>query len=304
MPYTFEDLQAWDKPGVHLGVLGHPIAHSLSPQMHGAALAEFAREDASFARWEYHLFDIPAERLPEALPLFYEKGFAGMNLTVPHKVEVLPHLVGYSPMVERIGAANTLVRKEGGYFGENTDIYGIAKTLEQAWAIESLAKTPVILVGAGGAARAAAILCLHAGCCELWIGNRSQDRLEALLQDLRAFRSQTVLHGFDLTQALPRDLPKTGVLIQSTSLGIQPGDPAPIDLSTHFEPSLKVFDMIYNPLPTPTMKAALSAGMDVCGGLLMLIYQGVLALEHWSGRKPSAAIMLETVERILKERSI
>lgn len=301
-PYTLEDLKDWRQGGVHFAVVGHPIAHSLSPAMHQAAIADLAYGNPAFSFWRYHAFDLHPDELAEALPLFHAKNFVGLNLTVPHKVSVLPLLHSRDVLVDRTGAANTLMRCDEGYNGLNTDVAGVAKTLEIAWGLTSLQEHSVIIIGAGGAARAAAVQALELGCASLWIGNRSQDRLEALITELKANYPEGSTQGFDLNQELPQDLPKTGVLIQSTSVGLSGEDQAPIDLS-FFDPSLKVFEMIYNPLPAPTMRAALERGMDTASGVLMLVWQGAAALAQWSGCPVNASVMMKAVEAKLKAQA-
>ena len=301
-PYTLEDLKSWKQGGVHFAVVGHPIAHSLSPVMHQAAIADLAYANPAFSFWRYHAFDLHPDELEEALPLFHTKNFIGLNLTVPHKVSVLALLQSKDLLVERTGAANTLMRCDGGYNGFNTDVVGVAKTLEIAWGLTSLKEHPVIIVGAGGAARAAAVQALELGCASLWIGNRSQDRLKTLIAELKASYPEGAIQGFDLTQKLPQDLPKTGVLIQSTSSGLKGDDEPPIDLN-FFDPSLKVFEMIYSPLPTPTMRSALEKGMNTTSGVLMLVWQGAAALAQWSGCPVNAPVMMKAVEEKLKAQA-
>lgn len=301
-PYTLDDLKTWKQGGVHFGVIGHPVAHSLSPVMQQAAIADLAYSNLAFSMWRYHSFDLHPDDLPEALPLFHSKNFLGLNLTVPHKVSVLPLLNALDTIAERVGAANTLIRCDEGYSGFNTDVIGVTKTLEITWGLTALGTQSVIIIGAGGAARAAAIAVLELGCASLWIGNRSHDRLETLVSDLKRNYPGSSINGFDLTQPLPLDLPKTGVLIQSTSLGLKQSDAPPLDLR-FFEPSLKVFEMIYNPLPTPTMRAADELGMDSTSGVLMLVWQGAAALEHWAGHPVDASVMIKAVQEKLNTQA-
>jgi shikimate dehydrogenase len=182
--FTLQDLRDWNRPGTSLAVLGHPIKHSLSPAMHNAALAEMARADPRFADWRYHRFDIPPDDLPVALELLHRKRFTGVNLTVPHKILAFDRVAEIDPAARLIGAINTLHWTPAGWRGHNTDGHGLATAIRETLARE-LAGAPVILLGAGGAARAAAVECLRRRCASLWIANRTRANLAPLLAALR-----------------------------------------------------------------------------------------------------------------------
>ena len=279
--YTLADLKRWPHVGPALAVIGHPIAHSLSPAMHNAALAALAKEDKKFQHWHYYKFDIPPETLSEALAQFHTKGFLGLNLTLPHKVHALDCLAGVEPLAHHIGAVNTLKHQEEGYYGYNTDSYGLERALLEELDVR-LAKTDVILLGAGGAARAAAVHCLQAGCRELWISNRSRERLTALLAALQPFAGKIKTTGFSLNNP-PDRLPQHGLLINATSLGLQPDDPVPFNLEQGAK-TYAVFDMVYGPAPTALVATARRRGLPAANGLAMLVWQGARALELWTNR--------------------
>jgi shikimate dehydrogenase len=182
--FTLQDLRDWNRPGTSLAVLGHPIRHSRSPAMHNAALAEMARADPRFADWRYHRFDIPPDDLPAALELLHRKKFLGVNLTVPHKTLAFDRVAEIDPAARPIGAINTLHWTPAGWRGHNTDGHGLAAAIRETLSRE-LAGAPVILLGAGGAARAAAVECLRRRCAALWIANRTRANLDTLLAALR-----------------------------------------------------------------------------------------------------------------------
>jgi shikimate dehydrogenase len=278
--HTLADLENWSFAGTALAVVGHPIAHSLSPAMHNAALAELARADARFRDWRYFEFDIAPTDLPRALTLFHTKKFVGLNLTVPHKVLALKHLVARDSAVVAAGAANTLRRTDAGWEGFNTDGYGFAGALQADLRV-NLKDSSMILLGAGGAARGAAAECLRQGCRQLWIGNRTAATLDALLAELRRAWPHAVVRGFDLAKP-PADLPAGSVLVNATSLGLQPGDPVPIDLF-HLSRPACVFDMIYRPPSTKFLRQAAVLDLPLSNGLSMLVHQGARALELWTG---------------------
>ena len=276
---TLRDLDSWSRPGVSLAVIGQPIAHSISPAMHNAALADLAISNPPFVDWQYFRFEIPAADLPAALELFHAKKFRGLNLTVPHKVLAFDRVIAVSEIARPIGAVNTLLWDERGWRGHNTDGYGLVSALRQDLGCD-LAGTHVILLGAGGAARSAAVECLRRKCKSLSIGNRTPEHLDALLALLAPLAGGIPLRGFALGSP-PADLPAGAAVINATSAGLKAGDPAPIDLQRLPRPA-SVFDMIYNPPQTPLLRAAAALGLPNANGLSMLVHQGAKSLEIWS----------------------
>lgn len=248
--------------------------------MHNAALAELARTDPRFADWEYFRFDIPPADLPQALELLHAKRFRGVNLTVPHKIIAFDRVAEVAAAARPAGAVNTLRWSEHGWQGFNTDGYGLAGAIRETFARE-LAGAAVILLGAGGAARGAAVECLQRGCASLAIANRTAENLAALLRDLAPLAGTTRLRGFS-PAAPPADLPAGALVINATSAGLRDTDPLPIDLAALPRPAA-VYDMIYNPPRTPLLRAAASCGVPCDNGLGMLVHQGAKALEIWSG---------------------
>jgi shikimate dehydrogenase len=290
--YTLADLATWSFSGTALAVLGHPIKHSISPPMHNAALADMAQADARFANWRYFRFDIPPEDLPVALERLHAAGFLGLNLTVPHKVLARDLIASVDPAAAPIGAVNTLRRQGNGWHGHNTDGYGLATAVAETLGRE-LTGTPVILLGAGGAARGAAVECLARGCASLHIANRTASRRDDLLADLAPLAGDIPCQGFAPAEP-PVDLPTGALVINATSAGLHPEDPLPIDLSL-LPPPAGVYDMIYNPAETRLLATARAAGLPHANGLSMLVHQGVRALEIWSEASVPAATMAAAV---------
>jgi shikimate dehydrogenase len=276
---TLADLATWSFAGIPFAVLGHPIKHSVSPAMHNAALAAMARSERDYLAWRYFRFDVPPEDLPQALARLHGAGFHGLNLTVPHKVLAFDLVKEIDPAAVPAGAVNTLRRTASGWRGFNTDGYGLATALHETLGV-SLTGTHVVLLGAGGAARGAAVECLQQQCASLWIANRTQANLDALLAAVRPISGQTSLHGFDPTQP-PAELPPGVLVINATSAGLKPGEPAPIDLR-RIPQTAKVFDMIYNPPQTTLLRDAATLGLPHENGLSMLVHQGARALEIWT----------------------
>lgn len=285
---TLADLGTWSFPGPALAVIGRPVAHSLSPAIHNAALAELAKSQPRFAGWRYFKFDIAPAELPRALGLFHRNRFHGLNLTVPHKSLAVDHLVSRDAFVRAAGAANTLIWQEDGWRGANTDGHGLASALREELGVE-LAGAHVVLLGAGGAARGAAVECLRTRCASLWIGNRTAATLATLLNELAPLAGRTELHGFDLTNS-PSGLPAGATVINATSLGLGRTDSAPIDLGKIPAPA-GVYDMIYRPHQTALLRQAAALGLPHANGLSMLIHQGARSLELWTGATVPMPVM-------------
>ncbi len=296
--FTLADLRAWSRAGTWLAVVGHPIKHSLSPTMHNAALAQLAASDPRLADWRYTRFDIDPSDLPEALTLFREKRFRGLNLTVPHKVIAFDRVTDIDSAARPIGAINTLLLTDAGWCGFNTDSFGVATALHAALGVP-LPGADVVLRGAGGAARGAAVEFLRQGVASLWIANRTRANLDTLLAELRPLAGAIALHGFSPME-IPADLPAGSVIVNATSAGLRADDPSPIPLASLPRPRA-VFDMIYNPPRTPLLLQAETLGLPHAHGLSMLAYQGARALEIWSGApaEQTAPTMLAAARSVL-----
>lgn len=303
--YKLSNLDNWDFKGTALAVLGHPIEHSVSPQMHNAALAEMAKTAPEFASWKYFRFDIAPDDLPLALEKFHKCGFKGLNLTIPHKVLAfnLPDLVNtqFSPDAGEIGAVNTLIYSiHGGWDGENTDGYGLETDIKEKFGI-SLSDRDIILLGAGGAARSAALTCIRRQCRSLWIVNRTAKNRDDLKDHLlgASWALNVPVFGRDPIDLLSEpELPKEPLVINATSAGLKPTDPLPIDLEalTARTRPAAVYDMIYNPPMTGLLKQADKLEIPYSNGLGMLVHQGVRALEIWS----EAAVPVDTMRTAVR----
>ena len=284
--YTLEDLKNWPPSaaefpasGTALGVIGHPIAHSLSPAMHNAALEQLAKTNPKFSDWRYFKFDIAPEELGRALRLFSKNNFLGLNLTVPHKMLALDYIFPDAATVEDAGAANTLKFIENRWHGYNTDGYGLRQALnDQSVNINA---ADVLILGAGGAARAAALECLAGGCASLQIHNRTRSTVDIMIGHLK---KSTAYNPFTkLTSFNPGDsgLCANAIVINATSLGLKENDKSPLELKEIPRPAF-VFDMIYRPSQTRLLKQAAEMGIPNANGLAMLVHQGAQSLRQWT----------------------
>jgi shikimate dehydrogenase len=261
-------------------VIGHPISHSLSPVMHNAALAAMASNDPTFEGWRYDAFDVEPGELADALGRMGALGFRGVNLTVPHKVLAAGLVQDLDAFAREAGAANTLLREGAGWRGFNTDGYGLATAIREELGIE-LRGTPLVLLGAGGAARGAAVECLRSGCAGLWIVNRTRANLDSLLAHLVPLAGKIPVRPVGAGSAAA-GLPRGAIVINATSAGLRAEDSTPADLSA-LPGIAAVFDMVYNPPSTPLLKQARALGLPCANGLGMLVHQGAKALEVWTG---------------------
>ena len=294
-----EDLTGISQVGMSLAVLGFPIGHSISPAIHNAALFEMAKSDPRFAKWRYRRIEVETERLSEVLPLLLKAGFRGLNLTIPHKVQALDLVVELSAEARAIGAVNTLMASDDGWRGFNTDGYGLEQALREELEVD-LEGSKVILLGAGGAARAAATQCLLRGCRKLWIGNRSSHRLGELLAALPEVGDEAAsvqAFAFDEASSVFADQSDL-VVINATSLGLRPEDPSPLDLSM-LPMGVKVYDMVYNPAETALLRQARDLGLRATNGLSMLVHQAARSLSIWTGTDVPVDAMFEAAQKKL-----
>ena len=296
---TLDGLRSFYRQGTSLGVVGFPISHSLSPVFHNAALQYLAARDPEFKDWEYFRIEAPVEQLKDVIALCREKGFRGLNLTIPHKVEALNYVDQVDPLAARMGAVNTLIFEKDTVSGHNTDGYGVSTAVQSELGI-SIKERPVVVLGAGGASRAACVQCLAEGCSELWVGNRSQGRLLSLLEDLKNGFPQIPIRGFSLdTASLSEggdcpEFPKESLLINTTSLGLKPDDPLPISRRS-LESVGYVYDAVYGSHVTPLVNEARELGLPAADGLSMLLFQGNRSLTLWTGVETPIDVMRNAV---------
>jgi shikimate dehydrogenase len=266
-----------------VGVFGLPIAENPTGIMQEAAFAETG------LNWRYILFEVKPETLPDAVRGARALGLQGFNLTIPHKVAVMALLDEVAPDAAKIGAVNTVRRVGDRLIGENTDGKGFVRGLREEAGLVLKGKKVVIL-GAGGAARAISVELALAGAGELVIVNRSNVRGEMLVADLRdrtgakaSFEPWTGTHQINQ---------KTDILVNATSIGLYPDVDARPDVSLEFaRQDLLVCDVIPNPPETPLIREARQKGLKVLTGLPMLVYHGAIGFEMWTGQKAPEGVM-------------
>jgi shikimate dehydrogenase len=262
--------------------------------------------------WRYLAFEVHPDQLRAAIEGARAMKFIGLNLTVPHKLLALEMVDVLDESARAWGAVNTVrfeAQDEGGSWrplstfpevsperirsrGFNTDADAITRSIREDLGIE-IARAKVLLLGAGGAGRTAALKLAAEGAGELFLVNRTAGKVTALVEEIsRRFPAVKATIGY------PRPEESVDLLLNATSLGLKPDDLMPLDASWY---SLKragaVYDMIYRPAETPFLKAARAAGCRVANGLGMLLHQGAKALELWSGRQPPIEVMREALRK-------
>jgi shikimate dehydrogenase len=276
-----------------LGVYGHPIGHSLSPVMQNAALKDLGLD------YVYLAFDIDPLRLDQAVQAIGALGFAGVNVTIPHKENVTAFLDEVSREARLIGSVNTISNKDGRLLGESTDGIGFLRALCAAGA-EVKGKKAVVL-GAGGSARAVLYTLVTSGASVI-VANRTQERGEELARRINDVTSPGSVNAIQLTpDSLKEAVGSADILVNCTSVGMWPeidATPCPEDL---LHSGLFVYDLIYNPLRTRLIQDAERVGATAINGLKMLVYQGAASFKIWTGQDAPVDVMekaaLDEMER-------
>ncbi len=261
------------------GVMGWPVAHSRSPRLHGYWLRHYRIDGA------YLPLAVSPADLGAALEGLAALGFAGANLTVPHKQAALAALATIDPLARRIGAVNTVVvAADGALHGTNTDCYGFTENLSRGapgWARDR----PAVVIGAGGAARAICVALLEAGVPSLRLANRTSGRAAALASDLQG--PIAAVPWAERSDALDR----AGLLVNTTTLGMAGAPALDLDLSP-LPGDAVVCDIVYTPLVTPLLAAAAARGQATVDGLGMLLHQARPGFAAWFGRDPEVTAPL------------
>ena len=281
-------------------VIGHPIGHSISPRIHNAAFAAL-NIDA-----QYQAMDVRPDDLAVWVSWFREQRPLGCNVTIPHKESVIRLLDGVRGDAQSAGAVNTLAwevaEAEPSHrplVGHNTDTVGFLRSVEEE-AGRSLAGAHLVLLGAGGAARAIGAIAAREMVGTLVIANRDEGRARSLVQHLRALAPEIDMRAMGLGSSdLSRALEAATIVVNSTSVGLRseamPIDPSPIDNSA------LVVDIVYNPPLTALLRAARARGIQTLGGIGMLTYQAAAAFELWTGTAPPLTIMRAAAEQAIAE---
>ncbi|WP_216368782.1 shikimate dehydrogenase [Dictyobacter arantiisoli] len=276
-------------PQLRVGLIGDPVGHSFSPRFQQPAF------DALGIPARYELWHTPAKQLIERIRSLCEPDCLGANVTIPHKEAVLPLLDKIDPLATRIGAVNTIVHHDDYLYGYNTDAMGLLHALhEQGLGTKeqnkiSLRGYNALLLGAGGAARAAAFALVDAGVEQLIILNRHLERAQHLATDIQQHYDRPVFSLNDPSFLIPR---ASSLIINATSVGLHEDiSPLPAKILAHYDPDTFVYDMIYNPTQTYLLCQARLMNFRTANGLSMLLHQGAQSFSLWTNQPAPIEIM-------------
>ncbi|KUK64467.1 MAG: Shikimate dehydrogenase [Desulfofundulus kuznetsovii] len=277
------------------GIFGYPVEHSFSPVMHNAAFSFLGLD------FVYVPYCVAPEELENAAKAVISLGIAGVNITIPHKEKVCRYIDQLTPGAKIAGAVNTIVNKKGKLYGHNTDGAGLLRSLKEEADFLPAGKT-VLILGAGGAARSIAVELAMSGALLITIANRKPERaveLAHLLTGQTPVKKADTVHW--TTPEFKESVKRADLIIQATPLGMYPNAETCLDFPFEYlQPGQVICDLVYNPPITKFLKnASLTEGVKVTNGIGMLLYQGVLAFEHWTGVQAPVEIMLKSLQEFL-----
>lgn len=278
------------KVPLRAAVIGHPIAHSLSPRIHGFWLKHYSIEGA------YDAIEVRPEHLQAFLQALPAQGYAGVNITLPHKEEALKYVDEIEPLSQLLGAVNTVVVKNGKLLASNTDLGGFFENIHSHAPLFPMHAGKAVVLGAGGAARAIVMGLLIYGVPQVVIVNRTEDRANAIKETIRVAGASSGLAKIDWEKLAEKiaiipwskreeALLGANLLVNTTSLGMKGQPPLEISLK-HLPINALVTDIVYNPLETDLLKAARTHGNIVVDGLGMLLHQAAPGFHAWFGVRP------------------
>jgi len=268
------------------GVIGDPVEHSMSPLMHNAAFRKLGLD------YIYVPFRVKKEDLKETVESLRTLYVRGFNVTIPHKVAIIPFLDRLDSVAEKIGAVNTVVNDGGVLIGYNTDAAGFLKATKEK-GVETKGKN-IIVLGAGGAARAISFILAQEGANLIIINRTIGKAREQAVKISQIFQREVGTLPLD-RENLKKALEKANILINATSVGMSPNANETLVDSELIKPSLVVFDIVYNPFKTRLLREAERAGAQTISGVEMLVWQGASAFEKWTGVEAPVKLMREEV---------
>ena len=274
------------------GIFGYPLSHSLSPILHNAVF-DYLNMDATYEAWE-----VSPKNLKTEVEKLRRQPYIGANVTIPHKVAIMDLLDEIEPQSKQIGSVNTVLSKEGILSGFNTDTLGLVRSLKEHGEFDPQGKN-VLVIGAGGAARAAVFSLLKEGVRSVIIKNRTFSRSSSLAKEFSKLGEVTAVQVSDTSLDLFND--NIDLILNCSSMGMKNGPAeaySPLKAEQIPSSSL-VCDMVYNPSITPLMKQANLSGASVLGGLPMLIYQGAASFELWTNDPAPIQVMFRAAEKAL-----
>ena len=279
-----------------VGVIGDPVQHSRSPQMHNAAIVERKLD------YVYVPFHVRSGELQEAIEGFKALNVLGVNVTIPHKQTVMSILDDVSHEATLIGAANTLIFCDGRVSGDNTDAQGFLRAMTEE-GIDIPVGGSAVVLGAGGAARAVVVALALSGLDLITIANRTEWKAIQFEKDLATI-SKTEISAVDLaSNQLNLAIRSADLLVNTTSVGMQETDQLLID-PDFLNPGTIVYEIVYTPPETPLLRVAREKGCQTIGGIGMLVHQGAIAFEKWIGIVPNVETMRIALKQALYQKKL
>ncbi|MGB9735298.1 MAG: shikimate dehydrogenase [bacterium] len=284
-----------------LGILGHPLGHSLSVPMHMSAIFALGID------YVYLSFDVQPEELQHTIAQFKKEHIKGFNVTIPYKERIIDYLDDIDQHAKRIGAVNTVNNEDGRLKGYNTDGIGYLKSLKEQTGFDPEGKQ-VLMLGAGGAARAVAFSLLESGIKTLFVANRTVQKAERLIQHLGSYFQKATLYPLSLEKIVDLSYMDLDLIVNTTSVGMKNTKQSDtgrlmelLKFDNTFNKGLVVSDIVYNPPETPLLRMAKQAGLKIHDGIGMLVYQGAESFKIWTGIQAPVEVMRQAVSRALQE---
>ncbi|MFP4016716.1 MAG: shikimate dehydrogenase [Halanaerobiales bacterium] len=261
-----------------LGLIGYPLGHTISPLLHNHSIT------TKKLNYIYLPFPVEPDCFIEAVSGLKALNSKGFNITIPYKERIIPLLDGIDPLAEKIGAVNTVLNDNGRLIGYNTDVSGLIRSIKEDARFNMKGKIAMV-IGAGGAARAAGIALLESGVAELYLLNRSLEKADKLAVEWREYYPLVDIYIDKLAVEFYKEyIDRIDILIDTTPVGMEPNvNMLPVVEPAYIHKEMLVVDLVYNPRKTSLLKAAESAGANCLGGMGMLLYQGIEAFKIWTG---------------------
>lgn len=273
------------------GLMGNPVEHTMSPVIHNTLSEKLGKNLA------YVPFHVPGGHVKEAVEGAFALNLLGMNVTVPYKSEVIPFLKDIDPLAKQIGAVNTLVRMENGFKGYNTDMPGLYRAMCEDGV--KIAGERVLILGAGGVARAVAMLLAQKDAAEILLLNRSVDKAVSVAEEVNGIAGKQLVKAMPLSEygGLPEG--EKYLAIQATNVGMFPNvEDVLIEDAAFYQKIHTGYDLIFNPSETRFMEKVKGSGGRAFGGMKMLLYQGIIAYELWTGAQVGKELAVEIYDRL------